>query len=192
MELFSLISSLPMLRLFEQPAISSEDFMQCCASRFRGFELELLQSLSLLPDEKLARLIRRCPEKALPRRYAAWENALRNSLAGLRASKWKHGEPGAARRFEAGYEADADFCAKQAAAAPDPLEREKILDQARWRKLEELERAFSLHMFSFDAVCAYRLKLQLVEKWTARKAADAASHLDRTASAVQNSEKQTE
>lgn len=192
MELFSLISSLPALRLFEPPAISSEEFMDLCASRFRGFELELLRSLSLLPGEKLSGLIRRCPEKSLPRRYAAWESALRNSLAGLRASKWKHGEPGASRRLEGGYETDADFCAKQAAAVPDPLERERILDQARWRKLEELERAFSIHMFSFDAVCAYRLKLLIAEKWTARKAADAPAHLDRAASAVQNSEKQTE
>lgn len=192
MELFSLISSLPALRLFEPPAISSEEFMDLCASRFRGFELELLRSLSLLPGEKLSGLIRRCPEKSLPPRYAAWENALRNSLAGLRASKWKHGEPGASRRFEGGYETDADACAKHAYAAADPLEREKILDLGRWRKLEELERAFSVHMFSFDTVCAYRLKLQIAEKWTARKAADAASHLDRAASAVQNSEKQTE
>ena len=192
MELFSLIASLPALRLFEEPGISSEEFMECCASRFRGPELELLQALSLVPSGTQTELVRRCPEKSLPRRYAAWECALRNSLAGLRASKWKHGEPGPSRRLDGGYEADADLCAKQAAAASDPLERERILDQARWRKLEELERAFSRHMFSFDAVCAYRLKLRIAEKWTMRKAAGAVENLDRTALSVQNSEKQTE
>ena len=44
---------------------------------------------------------------------------------------------------------------------------EKMLDLLRWRFLEEMETG---HMFDFDGLCIYKLKLSLLEKYRYRKA----------------------
>ena len=42
-----------------------------------------------------------------------------------------------------------------------------MLDLLRWRFLEEMETG---HMFDFDGLCIYKLKLSLLEKYRYRKA----------------------
>ena len=188
MELFSLLASLPELTLFEQPGITHEKFLFFCSSYFHGKRLELLEKLSLRPDPddpEIREMLRPFPEHSVPRAFSRWEAALRNSLAKIRSAK--NPGRGSAERLGAGYETDADTAARQAYAAPDPLERERILDRARWEKLSELARTGHSHAFTFDTVCAYSLKLRIAEKWTARKEAEAASHLDRAAEAVRAS-----
>lgn len=185
MELFSLLSSLPQLTLFDQPGITHERFLYFCSSYFHGKRMELLKSLSLRPDDPdPQKILRRFPAGSVPRTYSNWETALRGSLAKLRAAKY----PGLGTfdRPDAGYETDADSAARRAYAAPDPLERERILDRARWEKLDELARAGHSHAFNFDSVCAYSLKLQIAEKWTKRKEAGAADNLDRAADTVRS------
>ena len=188
MELFSLLSSLPELTLFEQPGISHEKFLFSCTSYFHGRQLELLKSLSLRPDPDdpdTVEMLRHFPADSVPRAFFRWESALRNSMAKIRAAK--NPGRGPADRLSAGYETDADTAARQAYAAPDPLERERILDRARWDKLSEFARAGHSHAFTFDSVCAYALKLLLAEKWTLRKEAAAPANLDRAADAVRGS-----
>ena len=65
-----------------------------------------------------------------------------------------------------------------------PLEREKILDQARWEKIEELEAG---QLFSFEQLCAYKLKLLLQLKWVGRSPEQAAQNLDLAPSMVERS-----
>ena len=65
------------------------------------------------------------------------------------------------------YEAHDYAALGAAAAAPDPLEREKLIDRIRWRKLEELEAG---HEFDFDALCVYRLKLEILGRYRRRSA----------------------
>lgn len=218
MELFSLISSLPYLKLFEKPAITSEKFLYFCSSYFHGRKMALLERLTLVPgqgtsDKKSlilkgltelsgrkmetdgsvydmafrsfeAEITRSFPERSVARMYTRYEMALRNSIAKVRAAKWKQGEMGPAARLDGGYMADADRVVQEAFAAPNPLERERILDRARWEKLDEYARIFNLHGFSFDAVCAYCLKLQIAEKWAERSEKAAAGNLDRAAELV--------
>ncbi len=181
MELFSLISSLPALKLFEEPFLSREKFLSYCSAGLQGKELELLEKFSIVPEEGNAELLLSFPEKSLPRAYMRWEKALRNSIAKIRAGKWKNGEAGPNVRPEAGYEADAERAVLQAYAASNPLERERLLDQARWDKLDEL----SAELFSYDTLCAYSLKLQLIQKWMQYREADASANMDRMAEEVQ-------
>ena len=185
MELFSLLSSLPRLTLFEQPGISHEKFLYFCSSYFHGKRMDLLRELSLRPDPEdpdASPFLRGCSAGSLPRAYSRWEAALRNSLAKIRIAKMPG--RGSLERLGSGYETDADSAARRAYAAPDPLERERILDRARWEKLDELARSGHSHAFHFDSVCAYSLKLQIAEKWTARMDAGAPANLDRAADAV--------
>jgi len=51
-----------------------------------------------------------------------------------------------------------------AAAAASPADREKAVDQIRWRKLEELD----TDCFDFNHLCIYRLKLLMAEKFSRR------------------------
>ena len=187
MELFSLLSSLPELTLFEQPGITHERFLYFCSSYFHGKRMDLLNNLSLHPetgDPAVSGILRGFSKNSLPCAYSRWEAALRTSLARIRASR--NPGRGSLERPDAGYETDADSAARRAYAAPDPLERERILDRARWEKLDELARSGHSHAFQFDSVCAYSLKLLIAEKWTERKEADASANLDRAADAVRS------
>ena len=187
MELFSLLSSLPELTLFEQPGITREKFLYFCSSYFHGKRMELLRNLSLLPEPEgsaVSGILRSFSKNSLPCAYSRWEAALRTSLAKIRAARVPG--RGSLDHADSGYETDADSAARRAYAAPDPLERERILDRARWEKLDELARAGHSHAFNFDSVCAYSLKLQIAEKWTMRKEAGAADNLDRAADAVRS------
>ena len=203
MELFSLLSSLPYLKLYEKPVISFAKFLEYCANNIHGEHLVLLEELSVLPGrgtkaavpsgndydalyaafEKRIRKI--LPVKALICQYAKWEIALRNSIAAIRASKWRGGEMGANVRPDAVYESETDTIAKAAYSASNPLERERILDEARWNKLDDLARLNHFHGFTYDAVCAYGLKLQIAEKWVSRTSDAAISNLDKAVTSVQ-------
>ena len=203
MELFSLLSSLPYLKLYEKPVISFAKFLEYCANNIHGEHLVLLEELSVLPGrgtkaavpsgndydalyaafEKRIRKI--LPAKALICQYAKWEIALRNSIAAIRASKWRGGEMGANVRPDAVYESETDVIAKAAYSASNPLERERILDEARWNKLDDLARLNHFHGFTYDAVCAYGLKLQIAEKWVSRTSDAAISNLDKAVTSVQ-------
>ena len=79
------------------------------------------------------------------------------------------------------YETDADRSVREAFAAGNPLEREKMLDFARWQKIEELEFG---NRFNFNVLCAYKLKLELLLKWKARDAGQSQKNLDLAAEEV--------
>lgn len=51
------------------------------------------------------------------------------------------------------------------ALSATPLEREKIVDAACWRKLDDLETG---HDLDFEYLCIYRLRLQMLQKYADR------------------------
>lgn len=175
---YALISSLPMLKFGDSPSISSETFLSYCITQLPPEEYEALESATLapaeLPDPDCASAL--C-------KYTEWEMSLRLAIAKIRANKlaadtsdnpfFKLGIP---------FETDADRAAIAAYSTSNPLEREKILDLARWNKLGEFELE---NPFGYDTVCAYRLKLMILEKWEKRKTGIPSDNLDKAASAVQ-------
>lgn len=203
MELFSLLSSLPYIKLYETPVISFEKFLEQCATRITGAQMTLLEQLSILPGrgakrtflsgndydalytEFEANVRKILPERSLIRQYAKWEMALRNSLARIRSAKWNNGEAESGIRPDAPYDTETERIAQEAYGAANPLERERILDEARWNKLDDLVRINNRHNFSFDAVCAYGLKLHIVEKWEKRTSEAALANLNKAAEIVQ-------
>lgn len=64
------------------------------------------------------------------------------------------------------YFSDYDAAAGTLAAMTDPAEREILVDQLRWNFIEE---QLLCKEFSFDTLCAYRLKLFIVNKYRHRK-----------------------
>lgn len=172
-QLYSLISSLPALKMTEDPSISSQEFLDNASTFMTDGELAVLSAVSLLPQEDKI-----FPENSFSGKYQAWEKALRHSILRLRTAKRKDLSSVSSVNRETVFDCDADAAAVRAYSAADPLERERLLDAARWEKASELT---LLHQFDLDVLCAYYLQLQLAEKWARRAAGNAAVNLDKAA-----------
>ena len=92
-----------------------------------------------------------------------FEEYLRTRIAERRAEKLKipadFPEP-------EGFYAEVDAALGQIAQL-DPAERERAVDELRWKMLDELTWNDE---FGFDHICAYRIKLRLAEKYRERNA----------------------
>ena len=193
----SLVSSLPLLRMTEAPLVSYAKFMSDCEGLLDAKNLDMLRRFSLVPGlrpgEKpqdavqddpgaLEAFIAEFPKSSLAREYLCFEAALRHSAMKLRAAKLgtAFAAPKPGHVF---FDPEADRMVRAAFAAPNPVERERILDAARWDKLDELE-AKNRTRFNFDTVCAYSIRIQIAEKWAARSAGNSAEGLDRTVASV--------
>lgn len=174
MSYYALISSLPMLTLEGNAGITVERFLSCCETYVKGEKYRILEELGLDPAADQFKA------GSLPGRYAAWECALRNAIVRSRSNKLER-DPAVFLNKEAGVEGDTERAAAAAWATVNPLEREKILDQARWMKIEELECG---ERFSFEQLCAYKLKLLLQLKWIGRFQERAAENLELSAESV--------
>lgn len=155
---YYLISSLPMIRQDEAPGISVESFLEECGKWLDGNELDIINFLTLVPGEGDAQV-------AALNAWNDWENKLRNSLARLRGHKLSR-DAEAVCRHENDYFSEVERAAQDFSAIASPLDRERMLDDLRWKRLEDLE---SGHIFDFDRLCIYKLKLMLRLKWSDRK-----------------------
>ena len=197
----SLVASLPLVKMTEAPQMSYAKFISDCTGQIDAKHLELLKKLSpvpgLPPGEKpaansaddpgaLEAFIAEFPKKSLAREYLLFESALRHSAMKLRAAKLGP-EFAAPKPGYTMFDSEADRAVRTAFSAPNPVERERILDAARWTKLDELE-AKNLTRFNFDTLCAYSIRIQIAEKWAARNAGNSAEGLDRTVSSVRDSD----
>ncbi len=182
-QLYSLLASLPALSMLEKPAITSAAFLETAEAFVQGKDLEDLRALSLIPAEGTA--FRRGSFAA---NYTAWELALRSAILRLRTAKRKEPLPDTGKH-KLSFECDAESAAQRAYAAADPLEREKILDQARWIKTEELT---VRSIYDLNTLGAYRIRLQIAEKWAERKAGDPAANMDLAAERLTGGTEQTE
>ncbi len=179
MVLFALLASLPMLRREETPGIGMEELLSSAEAYLSAKKAGLFKALSLSAEETSA-----FPAKSLAAKYVKWEGSLRNAIARQRAARL--GLDPAAYLRDFSYDTEADRFVRDAFAAENPLEREKLLDASRWMKLEELEFG---HRFDFDVLCAYKLKLEILLKWKARSAEHAAENLDLAAAEVRKEKK---
>ena len=165
MVLYALIASLPQLKWDEAPHITLEELTDSTDLYLNSTRAELFRKLSLSADAA---------------DYLAWETAFRNSIAKLRAARLNL-DAAPYLHADGAYETDADRSVREAFAAGNPLEREKMLDFARWQKIEELEFG---NRFNYNVLCAYKLKLELLLKWKARDAGQSQKNLDLAAEEV--------
>jgi hypothetical protein len=193
----SLVSSLPLLRMTEAPLVSYGKFMSDCEGLLDAKHIDMLRRFSLVPGlrpgekpqdaatddpDALEAFIAEFPKGSLAREYLCFESALRHSAMKLRAARLgaSFAAPKPGHVF---FDSEADRMVRAAFAAPNPVERERILDAARWNKLDELE-VKNRTRFNFDTVCAYSIRIQIAEKWAARSAGNSAEGLDRTVLSV--------
>ncbi|HPN85001.1 MAG TPA: DUF2764 family protein [Victivallales bacterium] len=151
---YYIISSLPSLKWGGNPPMSSEEFLALCSSYLSDSEMEELKSASITPRNEKVHM-----SNSLAFLWHDHETFLRNRIAKIRGKGKSLTENRA--REEKGFYAVAEKIAHTALANENPLEKEKILDLHRWKIIEDLS---ALHQFDFDAIVAYKLKLQLLEK----------------------------
>jgi len=189
-----------MLRFEEAPPIPSEKFLELCTAFLEPDKMEFIASLKLTYKE-IPQIDRKFKEMSPPSispdndeigavtRYNRWEICLRNTLAQLRAGRLSVDPEPYLAKF-AVYETSAAETAASVFSSPgDPLERERILDTARWRFLDGMEWE---HPFDFEGLCIYRYKLLILEKMAERKSPEAAENLDRAAGAAEKAIYQTD
>ncbi len=107
-------------------------------------------------------------------KWIGFDTVLRNELVKIRAAK-KHVVPAA-------YLRPADSCspvsipAGMAATLPaSVLDAEKVLDETRWKALDELATG---HYFDLAVLITYAYKLLILERWENISRADGMSLLD--------------
>jgi hypothetical protein len=101
--------------------------------------------------------------------WRAWDRALRNELARLRAQAL--GRDAAPWTREAFPLPEAVAAARAAFAAPSPLDAEIALERARWETLDQLR---GTHHFDREALVVYSLQLQIAERLAAFESETAA------------------
>ncbi len=129
------------------------------------FDAMLRENLSEKDFEKIVSWDDPEKEDALPiyREMRRFNEYLNYRIALIRAEKLKVSD-----HFEMPGElyAEIDFALNSTANAT-ALEKEKIVDAACWRKLDELE---ICHEMDLEHLAVYRLRLQLLEKYAGRNA----------------------
>ncbi len=150
-----------MLHFGTKPPFSFEKFLNLSQPFITASELALLKELGSIEYN----------EKQTPATVKQWQDfqtGLSNELVKIRASR-KHVDPQRYLR-QAGYvELRTIHAAASASRATSILEAERLLDQEKWRKLDELERG---HYFDLDFLIVYVLKLLILNRWENIRTAD--------------------
>jgi hypothetical protein len=158
-----IIASLPMLHFGMKPPFSFERFLEVCCPLIPENDCELLRALPQ-PEHysekgKRHRIIQK---------WVEFDGALRNELVRIRAIK-KHIEPATYQRPD-GYSASSLSPAILAVNInTSVLEAEKILDETRWKALEDLATG---HYFDLAFLIIYAYKLLILQRWENIRIAD--------------------
>ena len=166
---YYLAAQLPYLVYGQGVPMSSADFKAMAHDAMSSADAALLDCCTLDPDPEAgpgvsyAEQARRTGSDFI-NRWKEWERTLRLTLARGRFQKLKR--EGGVMVDPPEYPADAAAVAKNALAMESPLEAEFFLDKARWDAIESFQ---DISNFTENAMYAYLLKLQLMERRSAFK-----------------------
>lgn len=153
MAYYSLVASLPHLRIGDEPPFSSEEYLGNCVQWVSEREEQILRKVLLREPD-----IAPCP---LCKAWNNIETQLRNTVARLRGQKLSVDFKEYLQPHD-GFSGEIEALATDAFTRNDPLEIEEELDRARWKLAEGL---IGLDPFGFEKVLAYGIQLKIVERW---------------------------
>jgi hypothetical protein len=151
MSTYYLISSLPLLSLDSQPLITAEAFVETCRAQLNTEDADAAEAL-----------IRNTPSQHPF--VLAWRDKdamLRNAIARARA---RLADTDAERwiRPTEGCDTSIALLVDDAFEQPNPLKREKEIDEARWLIAESLQ---GYDPMSVSVALGYAVKLTLALRW---------------------------
>jgi hypothetical protein len=151
-----LIASLPMLHFGMKPPFSFERFLEICDQLIPKKDFQVLRMLPR-PEQYFEKGKRHF----IVERWIEFDSALRNELVRIRATK-KHLDPVTYLRPD-GSRGSFPLPAGMAAAIHTSLpDAERILDETRWKALEELTTG---HYFDLAVLITYAYKLLILQRW---------------------------
>lgn len=168
-----LIASLPMLHFGMRPPFTFEQFLQVCRNLVPGKDYQVLCTLPG-PEQYTAGS---WPHPFI-RQWVEFDTALRNEMATLRSGK-QHSDRGGGLRPDTYTGPPLAGVISAADLSPSLLEGERVMDEARWRKLDELE---APHHFDLEVLISYAYKLCILIRWDRVRGADRARILDEVVS----------
>jgi len=146
-------ASLPALSL-DQPATMTEaEYVDLCRDHLAARDL---QAVNALFDGAPSDHVLVCE-------WRRRDTQLRNAVVRIRAQR-RQIDATAALRPHSGYELAIESAVERAFQAGDPLQRERQLDELRWRLLDEIQGTDS---FGVPMILTYLLRLQLCNRWSA-------------------------
>jgi hypothetical protein len=149
---YYLISLLPALVFGNKTPLSSDTFLQTCATHLNPKDDEILQKITTDGNNHAA--LNRFYDE-----WNLWDHALKKELGNVRAKKISPG--GESRSFQPRTDKETQEMIHQILSAKNPLEAEVILSRARWKHLDEME--FGIY-FDFEKIISYALKLKIMER----------------------------
>ena len=150
-EYFYTVASLPMLTVNQEPPITIDYFLETCRYTMTEKDFSVLQSAALVPSDSAS-------HNAI-KKWQDWERTLRNELIKMRSQKT--GIDGSKYQRDGDSTTGVFDAAREAFNSVNPKVGEEVLDNARWRYLDELE---SGHNFDLTKLIVYYLKLQISER----------------------------
>lgn len=150
-----LISSLPMLHFGAKPPFTFEDLLRTCQDLIPDKDFD---ALSICASEAIWE---QAVSQETLKAWISFETGLRNELVKVRASRRKV-DPAGYLRKDGSDNTELYHVAMNSHRILSLTESEKFLDQARWRRLDEL--SFG-HYFDLDALVVYALKLVILWRW---------------------------
>ncbi|HEY9054156.1 MAG TPA: DUF2764 family protein [Rectinemataceae bacterium] len=149
-------STLPGLVFGAHPPFAQEEFLERCRVHLSPPDFDVCrQALGLAMRDELPLIA----ESRFLKSYVAWERALRNELAKLRARRAGKPEDTYVRPTEP--DVDAIRSAQVCFSAEDPLQGERILETERWKAIERFS---ALSAFDLDFILAYAFKLSILHR----------------------------
>lgn len=147
---------------------SFERFLEICESSLPESDIEILKSCKKIGHSHY--------DSAQPtlKKWHTFDTALRNALVKIRSTR-KHKDPDKYLRRDGYQDPYITNLAMNVYKNPSILESEKILDEEKWRALDELQIG---HYFDIDALVIYAHKLLILEKWARVKEANKSRMLE--------------
>lgn len=153
MAYYSLVASLPHLKIGDESPFSTEDYIGQCSQWVTEREEQILRKV-LLADPDIAPC-------ALCRCWNNIETQLRNCAARHRGQKLGVDFKEFQQPHD-GFSGEIEALVADAFSRNDPLELEEELDRARWQLAEQL---IGEDPFGFGKVLAYGIQLKITERW---------------------------
>jgi len=145
-------STLPMLDFEGQPPFAVEHFLDEAERLTAGRDFFELKTAARGEGE---------PGSPFLKDWLRFERDMRCEAAVVRAGALNRPAPDLASE-EKGFDAAIRLSINEAAQSPDPLAGEKVLDRARWHKLDQMARG---HYFDLEFLVVYVIKLSILERY---------------------------
>jgi len=151
-----LIASLPMLHIGMRPPFPFKRFLEVCHEFIPEKDFRVLSNLP--QTEQYSEKDKRPP---IIQKWIEFDSALRNELVKIRAAR-KHADPATYLHPDNYSGSSLNTIASAVNVSTSILEAEKMLDEARWKALEELATG---HYFDLDLLITYAYKLLILQRW---------------------------